>query len=327
MRSFCIATLLTLLFAEGAQADPTQLYGGGLITHYVPDLTYSSDPPALGWCGEYMANHAISSFEETVCRIDVQTFLPCCWFVIAAWEEEKIWCGTEFGFDDYNPNIFLFTEYSPCYPPDGGLEIPTPGWPGPLEGIAFVVTGAPWEGNFVPVMFFGGYAYAYAGPGLIPVGDDPATGFTGFSNCAAPPVPFTVDWERRGGMGINMDGICFGGPPPTPGACCFDDGHCEFHTEDMCYAVGGYLWLGPWVPCDPNPCLQTGACCLPEPPGECQVMYEEDCLLVGGEWLGPGTDCEGFPCGPPVRVCCHDCGECTLVFEEECEALFGVYHP
>lgn len=30
------------------------------------------------------------------------------------------------------------------------------GWPGPNEGIAFVVTGENWEGYFIPVMHCGG---------------------------------------------------------------------------------------------------------------------------------------------------------------------------
>lgn len=216
MRSLCLTTLLILFVAGAVHADPTMLGGGVLLTHYAEEMTYSSDPPALGWCGGYSANHAITTFDENVCRVDVPgDYLPCCWFIIAVWQEEKIWCGTEFGFGDYDPAIFTYLEYEPCYPPDGGLEIPTSGWPGPNEGTAFVVTGAPWEGNFVPVMFFGGYAYSYAGPGIILVAEDPVTGFVGFSNCAAPPEPY--DCEALGGLGINMDGICFHTPPHARG--------------------------------------------------------------------------------------------------------------
>lgn len=329
MRGLFAPLLLMGLIAFSAQADPTILSGGVLITHYVEQLPYSSDAPTLGWCGEYAASYAISSFEDQVNRIDTQTYLPASWFVIAAWWEEKTWCGTEYGLGEFNAGLFGFLEWAACYPPGGGLEIPTAGWPGPNEGIAFVVTGEAWEGNFVPVMWFGGYAYGYAGAGIIPLGVDPPTAFAGFSNCAAPPEPFAVEPSGWGGMGINMDGIWVGPMTPDPGACCIGE-DCSYILEEQCIALGGNF-LGELIPCEPNPCLPPlGACCLPEPLGHCQEMSEAECLLMQGQWMGPETTCAPInPC-TGEWVCCYGTPpyECIIVnLQSECDSLGGDFHP
>lgn len=323
-----LLALALLGFASGAMADPADLAGGCFIAHYVEALGYSSDAPTAGWCGEYAATHAITDHTQQINRIDVAEYVAASWFVIAAWMEDKEWCGTEYGFGTYDPALFVFGEFNGCYPPGGGLEIPTAGWPGPNEGIAFVVTGDPWVGNYLAVMHFGGYAYGYGAEGVIPLDIDPPTAFAGFSNCAAPPLPF--DAVELGGLGINMDGI-YAQPMEiiTRGACCLADYVCEFITYDDCMAAGGE-YLGDNIPCEPvNPCLPEGACCLPDPLGECQVLLEEACGLVGGEWLGPETTCE--PVNPCTGewVCCVDIHECFIVMTQlECEqGLGGIFHP
>lgn len=292
MRFLLAIGMLALVMS--AYADPANLWGGCLIAHYCKQLPYSSDPPALGWCGEYQANYAITDHTEQVNRIDTSAFTDANWFVIAAWDgEEKTWCGTEFGLGEYDARIFNILEWDVCYPPDGGLEIPTPGWPGPNEGIAFVVTGAPWEGNYQPVMRFGGYAYAYYGSDVIPTDVDPPTAFAGFSNCEAPPVPF--DAHELGGLGINMDGI-YAEPvnyvPPT-GACCFWDWTCEVLTEEECLQAGGWF-LGPDTGCEPNPCPGVWVCCVEH---ECYiVIYLEECDALGGIMHVGWNTCEPNPC-------------------------------
>ena len=320
-----LLALALLGFTSGAMADPADLAGGCFIAHYVEALGYSSDPPTLGWCDEYVANHAITYHDQQVNEIYTTSYLASSWFVIAAWMEDKEWCGTEYGFGVFDPAIFVFSEWGGCYPPDGGLEIPTAGWPGPNEGIAFVVTGAAWMGNYVPVMHFGGYAYA--GEGVIPLDIDPPTMFAGFSNCAAPPMPF--DAVELGGMGINMGGIY---AQPTEiivrGACCLPDYVCEFWTYEECMQMDGE-YLGDNIPCEPdNPCLPTGACCLPDPLGECQELLETACDLVGGEWIGPETTClPDNPC-EGVWVCCIDIHYCIIVNTQmECEGQGGIFHP
>lgn len=324
MRRVLLTLALLGLVAGGANADPALLDDGVLIAHHVPGLAWTTDPaPVTGdWCAEF-GEHAIGALGDVIAQIDVATYAPVVWYVVAAWEQEdKTWCGTEFGFGDFDAGLFAFVGTFPCFPVDG-LEIPTGGWPGPNEGTAFVVTGDPWMGNWVPVYFFGGYAYGYGSSTVIPLAADPPTGFAGFGNCAAPPQQFNVEGEQLGAMGVNTPGVVPVFPvPPERWACCFDDGHCEMWAEQECYLMGGYLWLE-GLTCDPNPCPQPGACCMG---GLCEVLFEEECGLIGGEWLGAGTVCEPNPC---PAVCCYGdtLHECMITLEEECASLNGAWHP
>ncbi len=187
------------IVAGSAAADPANLAGGAFIAHHPMGMEFSSEPPAGGWCQEYWDHYRIEECEDQVNRID--TANAVIWFVLAAWAEEKEWCGTEFGLGEYDAADFFIEDYGPCWPEDG-LEIPTASWPGPGEGTAIVVTGTPWEGNFVPVYWFAGYAYEEE---LIPLAADPATGFAGTSNCANPPQAWAAD--SLGGMGLFQDGV------------------------------------------------------------------------------------------------------------------------
>lgn len=318
-RWLSILLLAALIIPAGA--DVNDLANGTLIVHYVPTLSYCSDPPAAGWCGEY-ENHAISSFEEQITRLDVANYLPACWYVIAAWHEEKSWCGTEFGLGDYNSSIFGFVEHSACYP-EGGLEIPTDNWPGPGEGIAFVVSGAAWSGNFVPVYWFGGYAYAYYGSGQIAVTTDPATGFAGTSNCLSPPVAFEA--TCMGALGINTDGLGCEDPGAT-GACCDPStGDCQLLLEDECLALD-FEFHPEWTSCDPNPCppvAPQAVCCLN---GLCYLLTEEECGLIQGEFFPALTSCDPNPCEVPVAACCV-ASVCVLASLDDCADYGGDWHP
>jgi hypothetical protein len=45
-------------------------------------------------------------------------------------------------------------------------------------------------------------------------------------------------------------------PCPAPlGACCRDDGSCDLLSETDCLAEDSTVWMGPEVPCDPDPCI------------------------------------------------------------------------
>ena len=189
----------TLLALASAGASTTNLEQGVFIAHHPAALQFSTTPPPGGWCEEFLTSHSIGSCQEQVNRID--TFEPVLWFVLAAWEEEKEWCGTEFGFGEFGSGVFAFVDYGPCFPEDG-LEIPTAHWPGPNEGTAFVTTGRAWRGNFRPVYYFAGYAYA---EGVIPLSVDPPTDFGGTSNCQTPPEAWAA--VGFGGMGLFRDGI------------------------------------------------------------------------------------------------------------------------
>ncbi|MCK4305702.1 MAG: hypothetical protein KAY24_15800 [Candidatus Eisenbacteria sp.] len=253
MRWTMLILLLCGLVANGAGADPTNLEGGMLLAHFVPELVYTSDAPPGGWCQAYLDTYAISSCEEVNCRIDTPDTAPVIWFVLAYWfgDEAKEWCGAEFGFGEYDPRIFYCVEYGACFP-GTGWEYSTDGWPGPNEGTAFFVAHTPWVGNWLPVYFFGGYAYASYGPGQIELASASPASLAGTWNCSTPPQFFHAG---LGIMGINMDGGgCFG--PPNH-VCCVGS-QCFLIPETACSDLGGE-WHPELYTCVPNPCEETPA--------------------------------------------------------------------
>ncbi len=288
--------------AAAAQTDPDDLSGGVFVAHHVPELTYSDEAPGEAWCAAY-APYAIGDWSEIRHFIEEPGRGADVWFVLAVWPaEERHWCGTEFGLGDFDPVVFRIAEARPCFPSEG-LELASAGWPGPNEGTAFVATGVPWSGNWIPVYFFGGYSYGYGGAATrIPFALDPITGFAGFVNCLDPPGMFGVAAHLLDafGMGINCDGILVV-PPPPRGACCAG-GACEVTSEAVCVQADA-TFMGPDTTCDPNPC--PAVCCLEtaEPPGmSCEITVEADCLAQGGAWHSAWTACEPNPCPlSPVR--------------------------
>ncbi len=311
--------LAMLIVTTGVWADPSNLSGGVLIAHHDPAYTWSPPVPYCDW----YTSHPINGQSQVINTLSGGLNV---WYVLAAWEyEAKTWCGTEFGFGAFNTDLFYLVEYGPCFPATG-LEIPSPGWPGPNEGTAFVTTGSPWSGNWLAVYFFAGYAYGYTyGATAIPIGIDPPTAFCGFSNCENPPMVYSVPGHARGAMGVNMPGYTpsFYGLPDW--ACCFTEApYCRMLPETDCLLQGG-TWLGPEWTCNPDPCPHPGACCLI---GACSIMFAENCLLVGGTFLGPDTLCEPNPC---PAVCCFDIPVaphgCEVMLEDDCLAAQGFWHP
>jgi hypothetical protein len=307
-----LLALALLGVAVGANADPTNLEGGALITHYIPDFVFSEDP-----CGDFYLN-PLTNCDDQINRIDTTDYITATWFVVASfYEEDKEWCGAQFGLSDYDPAAFYYLAFGPCYPPDGGLEIASTNWPGPNEGSAIVVTGTPWAGNFVPLYYFHGYAYAYET--LIQLVPDPtvATPFGGMGNCASPPEK----WDAAlGGIGINMDGTWVCGEPQIEYyVCCVGEDCYLFETEDECTAAGGE-WYPDLQSCEPNPCIVEAACCLM---GDCIITTASGCEAIGGEFHEEWDSCEPNPC-PLYGACCFDC-ECELLYEEECVAQGGIF--
>jgi hypothetical protein len=287
-----------------------------MIAHHPQGLEYTG---GIDWCAEY-AQYAIPTCAEQYNRIDTESFI---FWVVAAFQEDKVWCGTEFGFGDYNADVVYFAEYGACLL--DALEIPTSGWPGPMEGTAVVATTTTWAGNFIPVYYFGGYTYCYYyGETMVPLGVDPSQNFGGFGNCLAPPVTYDAE---MGGMGVCMDGLYVCPPPPGEEmVCCFPDGSCIVMLEEDCMAAGGA-----WRPdlgnsCDPNLCPPPppeGACC--DDQAICVVLTEEGCMLTGGMWLGPDTVCEPNPC---EDVCCDPAtAECMVTTMDACVEMGWDWHP
>ncbi len=279
-----IAMLLALVGTASAQES--NLDGGSMIAHHPPGLAYTSD--AVDWCGNYDSQYPLLAAGDQHNRIDGDIGSGYVWYVIAAFFDDKIWCGTQFGFDaGYNPAMFYIDGYGPCL--EGSLELPTAGWPGPHEGTAVVATSTPWVGNFQAVYWFGGYIY---GETLMRIDVDPSVDFIGFGNCEAP----SQIWPAiGGGMGILTEGI-YVGPivPEDPAACCFYPGVCLITGHDECGENGG-IWHGDEPSCDPNPCLY--ACCLAD--GTCEVTTESGCQ---GTIMFEFPSCDSDPCVPPTAV-------------------------
>lgn len=95
-------------------------------------------------------------------------------------------------------------------------------------------------------------------------------------------------------------------PPPTLGACCYDDGTCDDLTEADCTDAEGN-WQGLDTTCDddPNPCV--GACCIG---GDCfDGMTKADCETAGGTFQDFQSTCDDpdIDCSPPLPPC-NGCG-------------------
>lgn len=206
---------LFALFAmlPSARADPNDLSGGVFIAHYVPEVTYTYDPP-MDPCEAY-APHAITSCAQQRTRVDTDSTRVIVWYVIAAWTEEKEFVAVEFGLDHYPETAFTAIDWDPCFPPTGGLVIPGCSFPSPMNGTVFVTTGEPWRGNYVPVLWLAGNAYAESG--VVRLSVDPPTGFAGTGTGGPEPRSFRA--AALGALGINTDGL-----PVCPGeplvVCC-----------------------------------------------------------------------------------------------------------
>ena len=314
-----LLALALLVSVVGVNADPSNLESGVFITHAPPGFVYSA---GMDWCAEYDVQYGIVGCDEQNTNMPAlgDPTNPTLFYVVAAWDEAKLWCGTEFGISPDFDETFYFTEYGACLP--NHLEITTNGWPGAGEGTAVVATDIQWEGNFVAVYHFLGYCY-YSTEIALDV--DPAQNFAGTGNCNIPPQIWDAVCLGVMGTGDNLGAECC---PEAPAlfACCFDDGSCELLTEYDCDQAGG-VFHPEWDYCEPNPCPppdEPGACCLET--GECFFILEEDCGAIGGDFLGQGIPCEPNPCPQPT-VCCV--GElCYIVFsEEECIALDGDWYP
>ncbi len=323
--------MAALAVTVSAGADTWDLTGGVLITHHATSLTYTTD---VGDWGAAYSPFAIDDSQYQVTRIDGPA-ANVIWFVLAAWGEPKIFSGFEFGFTNFNAGAFAFEGWGPCFPPGGGLELPTAAWPGPNEGTACVWNGTAWSGNYVPIYYFGGYAYG-AGQAVttIQVGIDPPTSAIGFTNAQSPAQTYPVAVSSRGGLGINQDGVRVHPTQVDPErACCNPVSYaCTIKTEADCAAAGG-IWRSELASCTPNPCIPTGACCWGTTIIRCDIYSEAECLakphpIYGhGVWQGSGVPCDPNPClSAPERVCCLPDNSCQILISQQCANLGGTWH-
>ncbi len=253
MRRVLVSLVLVVAAVAPIDADPQVLHGGALITHFMyRQVRYSVQ------CEWFYEECPISDCNDQ--NNTVQTsgdYTAVVWFVIAAFDEDKEWCEVQFGFSNYDQSLMAFAGAQPCYPPGGGIELASNGWPGPNEGTTIVATDGPWVGNWMPVYAFHGYAYGYNPPDVLQLIPDPtaAAPFGGFRNCSEPPEK----WDAAlGGLGINQPGtwVCWGWEYAV---CCLGDDCIVVQSEEECADLGGDFHPE-WDNCDPpNPCVGTPA--------------------------------------------------------------------
>jgi hypothetical protein len=107
--------------------------------------------------------------------------------------------------------------------------------------------------------------------------------------------------------------------PSTDEAKFVDDGNPP--VEDDCARFG----IVRWGVAGENACpvLAIGACCITG--GSCQVLGEEECTVVGGTYMGSGTNCDPNPCALPTGACCLTDQSCIVVTQGECSQQGGSY--
>lgn len=325
MKRVLLALALLGLVAS-ANADPADLAGGVLITHTPAGHIFS---PGGDYCLDY-AQYGIASCEEqNTNMVSGGTTQHMFFYVVAAFAEDKVWCGTQFGIGDVtgSDNFFYFVaggDANICLP--NALSTTSgAGFPMENEGIAIVATDTPWAGNFLPIYWAECYSYYAGGDYEVPLGfypGDPPLAI--FGNCDVPSIIWDIDCLGVMGIGAVAGAACC---PDIPvfGACCFEDGSCLDLTEYECLSTGGTEWHMD-IPCDQFECPQPpeeGACCIES--GECFFIFMDACAAIGGEFLGEGITCEpDNPCPPPVVACCFEDYSCLELTADDCVAQGGV---
>jgi len=310
MRRVFWTLAIMVCVGSAALADPADLAGGAFIAHYEAAIEYTDS--GFAGCEEYTTSYAI---EDCGSQINQMPLEGGVWFVLAAWAEDKVWAGVQFGVD-YTVDATYIIDYGVCGTGEV-LEIPSGAWPSPQTGISLAATTDPWAGNFEPVYWFYNYAYGVDNDIVTIIPDPFGASGSGFAGCANE-SQVEYEFENLGAMGLATDGVaaCYE-LPPTPGACCFAGGECQLLPEADCVSAGGDF-QGVDTVCDPNPCPVTWACCYNE---ECYMLSQDECENdYGGTWY-ENEDCDSFTC-PEVTVCCVD-NVCYLVTQTECDALGG----
>lgn len=178
--------------------DPDRLAGGVLLVHHPIGLEYSA---GVDYCA-----YAADSLSFPDCWEDVNPTVPIdsatsVWFVIAAWQEAKEFERIDFGFGSFDEQAYGFLDHGPCFPGEG-QEISDAGWPGPLKGTSVATSTTPWQGEFVPIYYFAGYAYSEA---EIAIQGRQGEHFARAYNALAEPSDFRP--TRCGVLGIGRAGV------------------------------------------------------------------------------------------------------------------------
>ncbi|MFH1143487.1 MAG: right-handed parallel beta-helix repeat-containing protein, partial [Candidatus Eisenbacteria bacterium] len=149
------------------------------------------------------------------------------------------------------------------------------------------------------------------------------TWFAGLESCDGSPCwqavccvdgACSITWEMSCTGVWVADSIFCTNDPCEEGVCCSDAG-CAITIRHDCVAAGG-VWHPEWDSCDPDPC-RLRACCNG---GACAITLESDCAYL---WMDGEESCSPNPC---LAGCCT-LGDCTLMTEDACASIVGVWHP
>ena len=304
-----ILLVLVGLIAMCGSANAGRNANGMMLVHTNDSIVYTSSDdyclsPTPDTCEEFINTSHKSPDEVTVV-----------WFM-AAFVASAIPGVTTLQFGlrhNLPPNQGYIERYSACGPQP--LELPDADWPEANDCGNLVAYGSAVYENVYPFYWFA--VWHDDDTQFLGTRTYPSTNEAKFVDDGSPPIEdlcynfATMRWNAPG----EMD--CF--PDMHFGACCDPDGSCAQVIPTDCQGI----YMGDWVPCDPNPCPQPEACCLPD--GTCQIQLPEICLQMGGVPYGPGVPCDPNPCVPIYGACCDDLGNCTWVTEEMCANQGGSY--
>ena len=115
-----------------------------------------------------------------------------------------------------------------------------------------------------------------------------------------------------------------------------DSTGCQAYHSDLTYYVTNgqtyFIRLGGWQAAAGAGTLNidfggggdpTGACCMG---GDCSVQTNGDCMAMGGEYYGDGSNCGAVDCGggDPMGACCLG-ADCSMMSGADCEMFGGKY--
>ena len=114
------------------------------------------------------------------------------------------------------------------------------------------------------------------------------------------------------------------------GSCCFGE-WCEDAWENECENNGGIFWFDSCADLqDVEMCVATvGACCFKWKLYCEDNIIQDDCLSMGGDFLGYQSTCEneGDYCQAEIGACCVDKYECyDSTLEQDCFEMDGYFY-
>ena len=279
-------TAMAILACTGSLALAGPNAGGTILVHYAP-IPVPADPTFV--------DGGLTSCEAAVAQApEGNGASPSLWFAYAAFpggSAPRMYV-ISFGVQ-YDPGVAVFWGV----PPVGSTEITAGGWPAPGSGN---LLGLPYAYTAQVSEFYTFAGYGYDGSMFaLTAHPDPGLGGNFVDDNPAGAQQDPIAGYGTLGFG-NTVGVPACPPPLQPGACCFDDGHCEFVLSSAC--AGNFLGQG--IACAPNnPCPVAWACCIPDPAVGyvCMILTDAACASHAGSIWYLGLLCQPDPCPTPTE--------------------------